>query len=239
MDLNEEVLHILALQRVRNLGPIKAKRIIAHCGSARAVFEEKKQNLMKITGIGHLLVKELFDPRNFRNAEQELTYISKNDISYSMYTEDHYPKLLKQCVDGPLILFQSGCINFGEQPIISIVGSRKITQRGKHFCEQLIESLAFFDPIIVSGFAFGTDITAQKCAMDQGLQTVGCLAHGLNQMYPKAHKRYVERIERHGGFVTDFWSSDPFQRINFVKRNRIINASRAKVQLRDRLITSE
>ena len=79
-----------------------------------------------------------------------------------------------------------------------------------------------YNPIIVSGFAYGTDITAQKSALKHNLQTIGCLAHGLNQIYSKAHKKYVVDIEKHGDFYMDFWSTDVFDRNNFLKRNRII-----------------
>ena len=129
---------------------------------------------------------------------------------------------MKHCIDGPIVLFQSGNINLKQQRIISIVGARKITTSGITFCEKLVESLSQFNPIIVSGFAYGTDITAQKAAVKHNLQTIGCLAHGLNQIYPKVHKRYVADIENYGGFYTDFWSTDAFDRNNFLKRNRII-----------------
>ena len=106
--------------------------------------------------------------------------------------------------------------------IISIVGTRKVTKHGIAFIEKLIEHLKPYNPVIVSGFAYGCDITAQKVAVKNGLQTIGCLAHGLNQIYPKTHARYVADVEQHGGFFTDFWSSDDFDRNNFLKRNRII-----------------
>jgi len=121
-----------------------------------------------------------------------------------------------------LVLFQSGNINLKKQRIISIVGSRKITSSGVAFCEKLVEDLAIFNPVIISGFAYGTDITAQKSALKHKLQTIGCLAHGLDQIYPATHKKYVAEVEKHGGFFTDFWSSDVFDRNNFLKRNRII-----------------
>ena len=222
MRLNEDLFYMLALQHAQNIGNIKAKKLIAHCGSAKAVFEESKQNLMRVSGIGTAIVRELSDKMNFKAAEQELYFISEHNVSCSVYTDVQYPKLLKQCVDGPILLFHFGNIEINEQPMISIVGARQVTQRGKLFCEQLLEAIAIFNPIIVSGFAYGTDITAQKAAMANGLQTIGCLAHGLDRIYPEAHRRYVNDIEQHGGFITDFWSSDPFRKINFVKRNRII-----------------
>jgi len=125
-------------------------------------------------------------------------------------------------LDGPLVLFKKGTINLEGRKIISIVGTRNITSYGTAFCERLVEALAPLDPIIVSGFAYGVDICAQRNAIKHGLQTIGCLAHGLNQVYPKVHAKYVPEIEKNGGFVTEFWSSSNPDRENFLKRNRII-----------------
>ena len=66
------------------------------------------------------------------------------------------------------------------------------------------------------------DIVAHQTAMDLGLQTIGVLAHGLNQIYPKVHKKYVVKMEQNGGFITEFWSTSNPEKENFVKRNRIV-----------------
>jgi DNA processing protein len=181
-----------------------------------------KGMLLKIDGIGTITIEGLFDKIHLEEAENELRFIRDNKIISHYFTEDTYPERLKHCIDGPILLFQSGNINLKQQHIISIVGARKITTSGIAFCEKLVEALSQFNPVIVSGFAYGTDITAQKAAVRHNLQTIGCLAHGLNQIYPKAHKKYVADIENHGGFYTDFWSTDSFDRNNFLKRNRII-----------------
>ena len=122
----------------------------------------------------------------------------------------------------PILLFQTGKIDLKQQHIISIVGARKITTSGIAFCEKLVEQLAPYNPVIVSGFAYGTDITAHKAAIKHNLQTVACLAHGLNQIYPKVHKKYMVDMEKNGGFFSDFWSTDKFDKNNFLKRNRVI-----------------
>lgn len=218
----EKLIPILTLQNISNIGDITAKKLIAHCGSAEAIFKEKKQNLQKIDGIGSFLLKDLFNTKHLINAENELKYIQDKKITCLYFQDDDYPEKLKHCVDGPILLFQRGNINLKQKHIISIVGTRKITTYGIEFCKKLVEQLRPFDPVIVSGFAYGTDITAQKEAIKHNLQTVGCLAHGLNQMYPKTHVKYVKQVEENGGFFTDFWSSDVFDRNNFLKRNRII-----------------
>lgn len=219
---SEELLSVLALQNVHNIGDITAKKLITHCGSAEAVFKEKKHKLQKIDGIGTVILNDLFNEDHFKNAENELRFINDNNITCLHFLEDDYPERLKHCIDGPILLFRRGNINLKNKRIISIVGTRKITNHGVEFCKRLIQELKPYDPVIVSGFAYGTDITAQKEAMKQGLQTIGCLAHGLNIMYPPTHAKYENQIEENGGFFTDFWSTDVFDRSNFLKRNRII-----------------
>ena len=217
-----DLLYTLALQHVPNIGDITAKRLISFCGSAEAVLKEKKQNLIKIDGIGQVILEDIHNPKHLRIAEEEIHFIKENNIKVSYFNDENYPEKLKHCIDGPILLFQTGNINLKNRRIISIVGTRKITTNGIAFCENLIEQLAPYNPVIVSGFAYGTDITAHKAALKNSLQTIGCLAHGLNQIYPKVHKKYMVDVEKHGGFLSDFWSTDTFDRNNFLKRNRII-----------------
>lgn len=217
-----DLLYTLALQHVTNIGDITAKRLIGHCGSAEAVLKEKKQNLLKIGGIGNAILKDLFEAYHLIAAEKEIKFIKDNKLKVLYFKGNSYPEKLKHCIDSPILLFQSGIINLEQQHIISIVGARKITTNGIAFCEKLVETLVPYNPIIVSGFAYGADITAHKSALKHNLQTIGCLAHGLNTIYPNVHKKYMADVEKHGGFFTDFWSSDTFNKNNFLKRNRII-----------------
>jgi len=212
-----DLLYTLALQQVPNIGDITAKKLISHCGSAEAVLKEKKQNLLKIDGIGSVLLKDFYQTKYLILAEKEIQFINDNGIDHVFFQEKGYPEKLKHCVDGPILLFQTGNIHLKNQRIISIVGTRKITTSGIAFCEQLIETLVPYNPVIVSGFAYGTDITAHKAAMKHKLQTVACLAHGFNQIYPKTHKKYMVPVEAHGGFFTEFTSFDNFDKSNFLK----------------------
>jgi len=219
---SEDLIYILALQHIPNLGDTTAKKLLRKCGSAENIFKEKKTNLLKIDGIGKIRIQELYDSKHLKAAENELKFIEQNNIQTFYFKDDDYPEKLKHCLDGPILLFSRGNIELQKKRIISVVGTRQITSHGVSFCENLIEELAVLNPVIISGFAYGVDIIAQKAAVKNGLQTIGCLAHGLNQIYPKSHKRYMSEIEENGGFFTDFWSTDKFDRNNFLKRNRII-----------------
>jgi DNA processing protein len=217
-----ELFNVLALLKVEGVGDIVAKKLINHCGSAEKVFNSKSQSLKSIDGIGAVLIKNLKDKSIFEKAERELRFIENEKISILYYQNDDYPNKLKHCIDGPVLLFGSGNLNFENRKIISIVGTREVTSHGVDFCKKLIEDLAIFNPIIVSGFAYGVDIVAHQAAMENKLQTIGVLAHGLNQVYPKAHKKYVAKMEENGGFLTEFWSNSNPDKENFVRRNRIV-----------------
>jgi len=219
---SNELLHILALLKIDGVGDIIAKKLINHCGSAENVFRSKPDFLKSIDGIGEVLVKKLNNKAVLEKASNELKFIENEKINVLHYQSEEYPEKLKHCIDGPVLLFASGTINLENRKIISIVGTREITSYGTTFCKQLIEDLAIFNPIIVSGFAYGVDIVAHQAGMENNLQTIGVLAHGLNQIYPKMHKKYVSKMEQNGGFLTEFWSSSNPERENFVKRNRIV-----------------
>lgn len=217
-----ELVHALALVKADGVGDIIAKKLINHCGSAENVFTAKPSFLKRIDGVGEVLIKNLKNKTIFQKATSEFQFIKENDINVVYFLEDEYPERLKHCIDGPILLFATGNINWNTRRVISIVGTRQITSYGTDFCKNLIEDLAPLNPIIVSGFAYGVDIIAHQTAMDFGLQTIGVLAHGMNQIYPKTHKKHIAKMEKNGGFLTEFWSTSNPEKENFVKRNRIV-----------------
>jgi len=219
---NKEILYYLILQSAEGIGDINAKKLISHCGSAQAVVEEKSFNLQKIPGIGSYTIKGLNNTSLYHNAEKELEFINNNNIEALTFVNEKYPKNLKHCVDGPVLLFQKGNINLLEQRIISIVGTRMITNYGKSFLKEFIVELQKYNPVIVSGLAYGVDVYAHQQAIKNNFQTLAVLAHGLDTIYPNKHKREALEMQTNGGLLTEFWSNTNPDRENFVKRNRIV-----------------
>jgi DNA processing protein len=220
--LHTELLHALALLKVEGIGDVVAKKLIHYCGSPQEVFTSSKKTILAIDGIGEMLYKKIHNSSAFKLAEKELKFIEKENISTTYFLDINYPERLKHCADGPVILFQTGTINLKNQKIINIVGTRQITPYGIEFTKKLLADLAPLNPVIVSGFAYGVDIVAHQAAVDHNLQTIGVLAHGLNQIYHKIHQKYMAKMNQNGGFMTDFWSTSNPDRENFIKRNRIV-----------------
>ncbi|MCV6629371.1 MAG: DNA-protecting protein DprA [Flavobacteriaceae bacterium] len=218
----EELFAVLRLQRVPNLGNVSIKKLIAACGSAQAVFEEKKRTLLAINGVGKSVLRNLQLPKAGVLAEKELKNIAAADTKYCYLFAGEYPKLLRECVDAPVLFFHKGNIIWDRPRILSIVGTRNSSSYGRDFCEGLIADIAHLQPTIVSGYAYGIDICAHKAAIYHNLQTLACMGHGLPFTYPFHHKSYNDKMMVNGGFVSEFWSDVEVEKEHFVMRNRII-----------------
>jgi DNA processing protein len=217
-----DLFYLLALQRVDGIGDATIKKLLSHCGNAETVFKTKPSLLSKIDGIGSFRLRDLGNRSIFAQAESELEFIQNQNIKVYHFDDANYPYRLKHCIDGPVLLFSSGNVDLQDRKIISVVGTRQATNYGVECCRKLIADLSPLNPVIVSGFAFGIDIAAHQAAIENNLQTIGVLAHGLDQIYPKAHAKHVKATLANGGFLTEFWSKTEPMRENFIRRNRIV-----------------
>jgi len=216
--------HKIALGLIPRIGDINARKLVSHFGSVEAIFHEPYRNLIKIPGIGSGLAKYISDRSYLESAEKEADYISKNDIRAYFYLDNDYPFRLRQCDDSPVVFFLRGNCDLNAAKVLSVVGTRNATSRGREICDKIIGGLALGHPelIIVSGLAYGIDITAHKAALANNLQTIGVLAHGFKSTYPSIHASIASAMIRQGGLLTDFISDALPERNNFIKRNRII-----------------
>ena len=147
--------------------------------------------------------------------------MEKNNVNHLFYTDKNYPSNLKLCMDAPGNRFYKGSVNWNNQRFVSIVGTRKCTQFGKEFTENIVSELSKYNVVIVSGLAFGIDIASHKAALNN-TKTVSVLAHGLDRVYPSQHAKYTKEIIENGALLTDYISETKPERQNFPSRNRIV-----------------
>jgi len=222
LSASDELLYKVALSFLPDVGDIKAKALVAYCGSPAAVFFEKRKMLEKIPGIGSITAKAIKDAEVFERAEEEIRFAKRYKISILSYLDEEYPARLKQCEDAPVLLYYKGNANLNRSRIIAVVGSRKATDYGKEICAKIIEEIAMHHPLVVSGMAYGIDVCAHRCSLKLGLPTIGVLAHGLDMLYPSQHRATAEKMLEEGGLLTEFPSGTKLHPDFFPKRNRII-----------------
>jgi DNA processing protein len=216
--------HKIALGLIPRIGDINARKLVSHFGSVEAIFNEPYRNLIKIPGIGSGIAKYISDRSYLATAEREAEYIIRNNIRTYFYLDNDYPFRLRQCDDSPVVFFFKGECDLNASKILSVVGTRNATNHGKELCEKIIAGLSTGHPdlIIVSGLAYGIDITSHKAALSNKLQTIGVLGHGFKTTYPSIHASTAAAMLKQGGLLTDFVSDALPERNNFLKRNRII-----------------
>ena len=193
-------------------------------GAWKLFFMNPYRNLIKIPGIGSEIAKQITNRSYLDTADKEIEYLRKNNIRTYFYLDSDYPFRLRQCDDSPVVFFFMGNCDLNASKILSVVGTRNATIKGKEICEKIIAGLAagHNDLIIVSGLAYGIDITSHKAALANNLQTIGVLGHGFKTTYPSVHTSVAKAMVKNGGLLTDFISDTLPERNNFIKRNRII-----------------
>jgi DNA processing protein len=221
--VTEELLYQVALTLLEGIGHGYAKSLLAYCGSARTVFETNKATLLKIPGIGEYAAGSVMNNKQaLKEAEKELRFISENQVVPLFYTDPAYPQRLKYCNDSPILLYYKGNADLNATKIISIVGTRLPTHYGIEQTEKFINELRGSGILVVSGLAYGIDILSHKKALENDLDTIGVVAHGHDQFYPKLHEPIARKMYKQGGILTDFKSGTNPDAVNFPKRNRIV-----------------
>ncbi|MGY5352351.1 DNA-processing protein DprA [Wenyingzhuangia sp. IMCC45533] len=218
----KEIQYALSLQFIKGVGSVTAKSLINIYGSATALFQSHQVGVLK-PNVNVTVFRKIFTQESLDQAQRELSISIAKGLKCLYFKDKNYPSYLLNCADAPVIIFHDGgdVINHHKK-ILSIVGTRNMTSYGRDFCNDLITSLKEYQPLIVSGFAFGVDICAHTLALKHELPTLAVLAHGFGTLYPKEHKKYYQDIKESGGFLSEFGYDEPPYKENFLKRNRIV-----------------
>ncbi len=243
----DELIYIVALNRVFRYNPRVSNFLLREFGSAEAVFRLDKSVLTEIFNKRYQFFDQLSDSSILSWAKEEIAWAESKGVRIIHINDSAYPASLRECFDPPLILYIYGDVNLNQEKVISIVGTRMSTKYGTECCRKIIREMLEYgcSPLIVSGLAYGVDVAAHKAALEFGLKTVAVLPNGLDRIYPTAHHEIAKKISRQGAILSEFPRSTESLKINFIQRNRLIAAlSQATIVVESRtkggaLITAE
>ncbi len=221
----QEILNTIILTRLNYFSLAGMLELYRKVGSATLILENRDNVKDILPDAPDRLVTALQNIDEARQrAEVELEYDLRCGIQPIPMNDDRYPQRLKDCDDAPLMLFYKGNANLNQQRVINIVGTRRCTSYGEDIIRRFITDLKRLSPnvLIVSGLAYGVDIIAHRQALANGYETVGVLAHGLDDIYPGRHRDTAIRMTEQGGLLTEFLTQTNADKINFIRRNRIV-----------------
>lgn len=219
----QDLLYKVALGLVPKIGAVTAKQLVLHYGSAAAVFQSKAKELLHVPGIGPQMVANIQNPDVLKRAERECNLLDKHGIQVISFQDPAYPNKLLQVRDSPALLFVKGNIELNHPRIVGIVGTRKPTPQGLLHCASLIKGMADYQPVIISGLAYGIDICAHQEALQANLPTWAIMAHGHQYVYPASHRTIAHQIYEEGGaLISEYAFSTRAEKEFFPMRNRIV-----------------
>lgn len=222
---DQETLYMMALAQVPSVSQTNLHLLIDELGTATAIYENRKSLKELLPAASQKTLDALASIDNhLKRAEEELQFCKEGKIQCLGINDNNYPQRLKDCNDAPILLYYRGSANLNTQHIVSMVGTRQITAYGKDLCRTFVRDLKRLcpDTLVVSGLAYGVDIHCHKAALEEGLDTVGVLAHGMDQIYPRMHRDTAKQMLTQGGLLTEYLSRTPIDKRNFVQRNRIV-----------------
>ncbi|MGP1350509.1 MAG: DNA-processing protein DprA [Hoylesella marshii] len=221
----QETIYAIALTLVDTFNPIIVQELYERLGSATAVMEHRKNIRDILPDCSQRLAERLANiDKYLRRAEEEWQYAVQHHIVPLCMNDEHYPQRLRECADAPSVLFYRGKADLNPLRVISIVGTRQCTRYGQDLVRRFISDLRSLCPqtLVISGLAYGIDIHAHRQALSCGLDTVAVLAHGHDNLYPSVHKDTAAAMLQQGGLITEYPTHTRPDKMNFVKRNRIV-----------------
>ena len=222
---DDTLLHEVALTLFPNIGPQLTRQLMSYGGSARNVLHLPPGKLRKIPGVGpatEAILTGVGRSKALKQAETALRRAEKDGVQLLFYTSKQFPARLKLIPDAPALLYYQGTADLNQPKTLAIVGTRQATDYGREQTERLIKGISSHKPLIVSGLAYGIDIAAHRAALQEGLETVGVMATGLDVLYPAVHRKTAEKMLTQGGLLTEFAFGTQPDKYNFPSRNRVI-----------------
>jgi DNA processing protein len=212
------------LNMTPGIGPRAAAKLLERFGSAEAVYKATRVELEHLRlppeAVDTIIARDLL-PR----AEAEINEVKTLGGDILLLDDGVYPSSLREIYDPPIVLYVKGawsdCL---DRPCIGVVGSRRCSTYGQNAATMLARDLAERGITVVSGFARGIDAAAHRGALEAGGRTVAVLGTGIDEVYPRDHKKLAaEILDRGGAVVSQFPLGTPPVSENFPYRNRIIS----------------
>ena len=175
-------------------------------------------------------IYRLFDKTKliqYYNQVQAIKYdLNKYKYFYITYFDSHYPVLLKEIHDPPLILFYKGNIDIFCSKFTGVVGTRKPSVTSLSFTSSLVGVIRQREKQgIISGLANGIDREAMISAINLGMPLIGVMGTGFNKEYPNTNSD-LYKLMKYSENTLIITETTPFEKSgkwSFPRRNRIIS----------------
>ena len=214
--------YLLALSLFDGIGPRRWEIIKSNYGSARQFWETKEDGL-KAGILPYGIYRRFSIFRHQTDIYSYLIRLEKNLTKFVTIEDNHYPKLLKEIPNPPLVLYYKGTLLPQDNISLAVIGSRRPTDYGREVTQKLTAELVDYGFTIISGLARGIDSIAHRVALGRKGRTIAVLGSGLDIIYPPEHRSLAEMITGQGAIVSEYPLGHLPAPNQFPARNRIVS----------------
>ena len=220
--MSKEIIQKLALLLLPGIGEQSARFLVSKTSHWPEIFTQYWCEVEWENGKRKFQFQKKDIDSALLEAEKEWEIYDKLGAQVAFFDDSNYPRRLKHCSDAPYRIFYQGNMNWNVSRTVSVIGTRKATSYGIALTEKLIRELAPYNITLISGLAYGIDISAHKMALQMNVQNIGVLGSGLRNIYPQDHARLAEKMKANGGVISEYFADAIPDRENFPERNRIV-----------------
>lgn len=213
----------IALNMIRQVGPVRVRRLLAALGSPAGVLRASLAELQRVEGIGPDVAASIRDWQSQADVATELRLVREFGARVVTVGCADYPALLRGIYDPPTVLYVWGDLQDRDRHAIGVVGTRKPSHYGGECAKKISYQLAYSGVTVVSGLARGIDTAAHQGALAAKGRTIAVIGSGFLSIYPSENISLAEKIAGSGAVVSEFSMSVKADRQTFPMRNRIIS----------------
>jgi len=223
MAIADEFAPWLALARVKGLGCVGFKKLVARFGDPTKALSAPSSELAAIDGLQRDAIDGVVNFSQWAEVDDELKRIRNAGVTLVRYTDVVYPARLRTLADPPPLLYVRGTLAGADEKAVAIVGSRSASDYGRRVARDLARGLSSFGFTVVSGMARGIDGMAHETALTAGGRTIAVLGSGVERAYPPEHDKLYQRIVEQGAVISELPMGSKPMAFNFPARNRLIS----------------
>lgn len=225
---DDDLSALIALHALPGIGANTLNHLLIHFGSASAVIAalgplakdvsiptRARQSIASLNSDWHSVAQ--------RAVDRSLNWAAQNDNHILPRWDPLYPRLLKETVGYPPLLFVQGSLACLSLPQLAVVGSRNASPQALCTARTFAQELADGGIGITSGLALGVDGAAHEGALAGAAQTIAVLGSGIDRIYPQRHRDLATRVSQHGALISEFPIGTTPSRELFPRRNRLIS----------------
>jgi len=219
LALDDAALAWLGLALVVELTPRRAFKLVERFGTPDAVLDATLSALER-ADVPAETAAAIREGR--ARARTELASLARAGARVVAWSDEAYPRQLREIPDPPLVLAVRGTL-VDDEPAVAVVGTRQASEYGRRIAAEIASGLAGVGVTVVSGLASGIDGTAHQAALAAGGRTVAVFGTGIDRVYPRWHRELAESIVGQGALVSEFPCGAEPMKFHFPRRNRVIS----------------